>query len=98
MNQDGKFLESVSAPVKVYRIIEYCGPQEWVDNTLRRSLNGKYKLSIAQITAITLSDDQVDMLPLQVIYDLEGAEDGSWAWTRDGILPGLVNNTGKGVE
>lgn len=51
------FMKEGSAEVRVLRIIEYRGPQRWVEETVRKSIHGTRQIDREKsITAVTLHE------------------------------------------
>lgn len=63
--------------VRVLRVIEYIGPREWVETTLRRSLQGEWRQGNKMIRVATLGSypEILTNLPVderQGVTDLHG--------------------------
>lgn len=60
VTQDKEMLvATLQAPYRVLRLVEYCGPREWVEETVARSIHGTHFIDQRagkQITAVTLTE------------------------------------------
>lgn len=53
----GKLYSALNEPCRVLRLVEYIGPREWVEETVRRAVHGTHRFDNGKsVTGVTLTE------------------------------------------